>query len=202
MFYTLDKLSVRNEFCQRILDLGGVDCILEALGNHINSQRIVTSSFAVLKSLAANDKVKVEIGKKNGLGLMIRAVEIHVHNASSCINGFGALSAVSLRVETNSRDLVKMGLPQLLRQAIQIHAEQKHFDVLRPICLTTRNVVARCPELKVDMLEAGLEEWLNIVLRLGRDCDDEAKAALRDLGCKVELREPWTGKMGIKVQQT
>ena len=28
------------------------------------------------------------------------------------------------------------------------------------------------------------------------DCRDEAKAALRDLGCKVELMERWKGEKG------
>ena len=28
------------------------------------------------------------------------------------------------------------------------------------------------------------------------DCEDVAKAALRDLGCHVELRELWTGQKG------
>ena len=193
---------MRNEFCLRILNLGGLDYIIEALENHINSQRIVTSSFAVLKSLAANDRVKVEMGKEDRLALVLRAMEIHIQNRNSCVNGFGALSALSLRIIDNSRYLVRLGLPQLLKQGLQIHAERKHFDVLRPVCLTTRNVVARCPELKADILEAGLEELLNTVLKLGRECDDEAKAALRDLGCKVELKERWTGKMGVKVQQS
>ena len=29
-----------------------------------------------------------------------------------------------------------------------------------------------------------------------KDCADEAKAALRDLGCAVHLKELWTGQKG------
>ncbi len=37
-FFTLSKLSVRNEFCQQLLDCGGVALIFESLGNHVENQ--------------------------------------------------------------------------------------------------------------------------------------------------------------------
>lgn len=41
-FVTLSKLSVRNEFCQQLLDCGGVALIFESLSNHLQNQvRIV-----------------------------------------------------------------------------------------------------------------------------------------------------------------
>ena len=38
MFLTLSKLAVRNEFCQEIMDLGGLKLIMSALENSIDNK--------------------------------------------------------------------------------------------------------------------------------------------------------------------
>ena len=38
LFLTLSKLAVRNEFCQDILELGGLDLMLQALGKSMDNQ--------------------------------------------------------------------------------------------------------------------------------------------------------------------
>ena len=60
--------------------------------------------------------------------------------------------------------------------------------------MALRNIVARSPELTDVILELGAETIINKTLSTHRDCHDEAKAALRDLGCDVTLIERWTGK--------
>jgi hypothetical protein len=48
-----------------------------------------------------------------------------------------------------------------------------------------RNIAARCPELRSDILDAGAESVLRACGQLS-DCAPEAYAALRDLGCDVQ----------------
>ena len=43
-------------------------------------------------------------------------------------------------------------------------------------------------------IELGVEELIRTAIRRHHTCADEAKAALRDLELKVELRELWTGE--------
>lgn len=61
-------------------------------------------------------------------------------------------------------------------------------------CWAIRNIVSRSRDLCDTFLKAGAEEIINSVIRTHKECDYDAKSALRDLGCKVELREQWTGK--------
>lgn len=59
-----------------------------------------------------------------------------------------------------------------------------------------RNLVARTQTYSPPILEMGAEALIGQALKTHQDCSDVAKAALRDLGCQVELRELWTGKHG------
>lgn len=59
-----------------------------------------------------------------------------------------------------------------------------------------RNLVSRMPNYKQPILEMGAEALIAEAVKTHEDCGDVGKAALRDLGCKVELRELWTGKHG------
>ena len=53
--------------------------------------------------------------------------------------------------------------------------------------------MARNPEHCEIILEAGAESLIRKAHGKIEYCDDLAKAALRDLGCDVELKELWTG---------
>lgn len=59
-----------------------------------------------------------------------------------------------------------------------------------------RNLVSRMPTFNQPLLEMGAEALIAQAVKTHQDCGDVGKAALRDLGCKVELRELWTGKHG------
>lgn len=63
-------------------------------------------------------------------------------------------------------------------------------------CMLLRNLVSRTHDFSQPILEMGAEALIGQALALHRDCGDVARAALRDLGCQVELRELWTGKKG------
>lgn len=61
--------------------------------------------------------------------------------------------------------------------------------------MALRNLVARTRENCDAVLALGAEELITAAMSFP-DVRDEAKAALRDLGCKVELTERWKGEMG------
>lgn len=70
---------------------------------------------------------------------------------------------------------------------------------MRVTCMAIRNCVSRSKDLCYHFLGSdlssdvlGIEKSVNLLLKRSQ-CRDEAKAALRDLGCNVELRELWQG---------
>lgn len=63
-------------------------------------------------------------------------------------------------------------------------------------CMLIRNLVARSQAFSQPILDLGAEALILRARATHRDCEDVAKAALRDLGCRVELRELWTGQKG------
>lgn len=63
-------------------------------------------------------------------------------------------------------------------------------------CMLLRNLVSRMRNYSQPILEMGAEALIAQALKTHQDCGDVGKAALRDLGCQVELRELWTGKHG------
>lgn len=70
------------------------------------------------------------------------------------------------------------------------------FDKQKQACMLLRNLVSRMRNFNQPILEMGVEPLIVQALKTHEDCGDVGKAALRDLGCKVELRELWTGKHG------
>ena len=60
--------------------------------------------------------------------------------------------------------------------------------------MAIRNVVVRTREYCQPILDQGAETLINEARRKHKSIEDEAKAALRDLDCKVDLKELWTGE--------
>lgn len=60
-----------------------------------------------------------------------------------------------------------------------------------------RNIVSRSPELREPLVRLGIEELLHQMLAMhnsgSSNVSDSVKAAQRDLGLKVHLKEEWTG---------
>lgn len=73
------------------------------------------------------------------------------------------------------------------------HLTAGHFQ--KQACMAIRNLISRARENCEAIIELGAEELINRAMTVP-ECNDEAKAALRDLGCKVELMERWKGEKG------
>lgn len=71
-----------------------------------------------------------------------------------------------------------------------------HPLLQKQACMALRNLVARTRDNCQNILEQGAEAVINDALQRHSGLQDEAKAALRDLGCKVELKERWKGEKG------
>ncbi|KAM7025041.1 armadillo repeat-containing protein 6 isoform 3-T7 [Acridotheres tristis] len=151
---TLSRLSVRNEFCQDIVDLGGLNFMVTLLADCMEHP-ICEQGCAALCVLA------------------LRKPE----NCSVIMEGGGALAAL---------------------QAMKAHPRE--VAVQKQACMLIRNLVSRSRDLSQPILAMGAELLIAEARAAHRDCDDVARAALRDLGCQVELRELWTGQKGSLAQ--
>ncbi|XP_022104734.1 armadillo repeat-containing protein 6-like [Acanthaster planci] len=186
---TLSRLAVRNEFCQEIVDLGGLKLVLQVLNDNMESQVVVKHVLAMLKAIAGNDQVKVAIVNAGGASIIIQAVSQHIKQPGVCEAGFGAIAAITLRNPSHAKIAMEAGTAPVIIQAMQIHpteaATQKHA------CMALRNLVARSREYCPTILALEAEP---LIQKARAFCEDEAKAALRDLGCEVELKELWKGE--------
>lgn len=52
---------MRNEFCQEFKDAGGIEDMLDIFSTYVDSERINSQAFKLLKRLAGNDEVKAYI---------------------------------------------------------------------------------------------------------------------------------------------
>lgn len=70
-------------------------------------------------------------------------------------------------------------------------------DVQKGGSWAIRNMVSRSRYQNEKFLELGVEDILQKNLRKFVKFEFDMKAALRDLGCNVNLKEEWTGKGGL-----
>ncbi len=74
---TLSRLAVRNEFCQKIVEDGGLRFVVDVLVKYYDDKELVESSFFLIKALAGNDDVKREVSKGNAIPLIAAALDRH-----------------------------------------------------------------------------------------------------------------------------
>ena len=74
------------------------------------------------------------------------------------------------------------------------------FVLQKSACMAVRNIVSRRRDLVDAFTSRGVESHLRHAMASHQSCRDEAHAALRDLGCQVDLKELWTGS-GSQLQQ-
>ncbi|NXO29211.1 ARMC6 protein, partial [Cisticola juncidis] len=189
---TLSRLSVRNEFCQDIVDLGGLDLMVTLLAECMEHPDVVRQALGAIRAIAGNDDVKDAIVAAGATELIVLALSQHLGNAQICEQGCAALCMLALRKPEHCSVIVEGGGALAALQAMRAHPRQG--AVQRQACMLIRNLVSRRRALSQPLLEMGAESLISEARAAHRDCEDVARAALRDLGCPVELQELWTGQ--------
>ncbi|NWT62970.1 ARMC6 protein, partial [Erythrocercus mccallii] len=172
---TLSRLSVRNEFCQEIVDLGGLNFMVTLLA----------------------DCMEHPVSSGNWFGNW-QAVMVLPRVLQICEQGCAALCVLALRKPEHCGVIMEGGGALAALQAMKAHPREA--AVQKQACMLIRNLVSRSRDFSQPILEMGAELLITEARAAHRDCDDVARAALRDLGCKVELRELWTGQKGSLAQ--
>ncbi|XP_042575041.1 armadillo repeat-containing protein 6 isoform X2 [Cyprinus carpio] len=219
---TLSRLAVRNEFCQEIVDLGGLNFMITLLADSLDClvscgiaesgiiscehkqtscccdasvfQELVKQVLSALKAIAGNDDVKDATVNAGGAELIVMAMNRHMSNAQVCEQGCAALCVLALRKPNNCKVIMECGGALAALQAMKTHPAD--VNVQKQSCMLLRNLVAHTRDFSQLILEMGAEALISQALAAHSDCCDVGRAALRDLGCQVELRELWTGKKG------
>ncbi|NXQ01170.1 ARMC6 protein, partial [Vidua macroura] len=191
---TLSRLSVRNEFCQEIVDLGGLNFMVALLADCMEHPDVVKQVLSAIRAVAGNDDVKDAIVDAGATDLIVLAISHHLGNPQICEQGCAALCMLALRKPENCGVIMESGGALAALQAMKAHPRE--VAVQKQACMLIRNLVSRSRDLSRPILEMGAELLITEARAAHRDCDDVARAALRDLGCKVELRELWTGQKG------
>lgn len=199
LFLTLSRLAVRNEFCQEIMDLGGLDLMLRILITNCssNDKGITKHVLGLIKTIAGNDDVKRAVAKAQGLELILAAMTRHARHAGIAQMGCDALATVCLRHPDHCRMVMELNGAEVIVKAMQIHHDQE--SMLSAGCLAIRNIVARTREFCPLFLSEGAEAVLRNAMNY-KKCADTAKAALRDLDQDVHLKELWKGE-GVSMQR-
>ncbi|XP_032804250.1 armadillo repeat-containing protein 6 [Petromyzon marinus] len=191
---TIAKLAVRNEFCQDIVELGGLNFTLALLADYLDHQDLVKNVLSTLRAIAANDDVKEAVVAAGGTNVIVMAMNHHLGNPQLCEQACAALSVIALRNTQNCRAIIECGGALAILQAMKNHPNEA--NVQRQACMVLRNLVSRTQELCKPLLELGAEPLILQARANHSSCHDAAKAALRDLGCSVKLTELWTGEKG------
>lgn len=191
---TLSRLVVRNEFCQEVVDLGGLGVLMALLANCIDHQDLVKQVLSALRAIAGNDDVKDAIVRAGGTECIVAAMTRHLASPQVCEQSCAALCVLALRKPENSQVIMEGGGALAALEAMKAHP--KEAGVQKQACMLIRNLVARSQAFSQLILDLGAEALIVQARVAHRDCEDVAKAALRDLGCHVELRELWTGQKG------
>ncbi|EGZ13193.1 hypothetical protein PHYSODRAFT_259266 [Phytophthora sojae] len=182
----LKQLAVTEENCQQIADLDGLTTVQEVMQAFEHSAPVAKRCITVFRNVSAADDLKRAILQSGGVERTLLVMQRHEADASIQQNACATLAAIALRSPENSRALVELGAVRQISRAMQAH--RRDVAVLRQASLAVRNMVARSVELRSRFLqdEPEIEPLLREAQQY-RGCGDEAYAALRDLGCDIQL---------------
>ncbi|XP_047388577.1 armadillo repeat-containing protein 6 isoform X1 [Sciurus carolinensis] len=121
---TLSRLAVRNEFCQEVVDLGGLSILVTLLANCNNHQDLVKQVLSALRAIAGNDDVKDAIVRAGGTESIVTTMAQHLANPQVCEQSCAALSVLALRKPENSRTIVEGGGALAALQAMKAHPQE------------------------------------------------------------------------------
>ncbi|KAJ8675648.1 hypothetical protein QAD02_011434 [Eretmocerus hayati] len=190
---TAASLIVRNEFCQEFEDAGGLQFILDVFTDYPEVEKINWQALKLLKNLAGNDDVKAHIVTSGISPLIIYAIKRLKSSEAVVTAGLACISALTLKSPSNAGVFYDCGAVSVIIDAIKTYP--KSANVIQQASWAIRNMSVRNNQEAREFIAYGIEDLLNDALQFhGENLEDDIKAALRDLGLKVNLKERWTGK--------
>lgn len=197
---TLTSLLVRTEFCKKVDDAGGIKILHDAMVTFQTKERIIKHCLKLIKALAGNDECKAHLVQNNMPKIIVESITANIKCVQCSINGMGAIAALTLRSPENSKLMFEAGAPNVIVDVLMQYPDNQH--VVRNASWAVRNMVSRCRNQNPTFLQLGIESLLKNAMKNHKKCEYDIKAALRDLGCDVELKEAWTGKGGALTTQS
>ncbi|KAJ8925485.1 hypothetical protein NQ315_009323 [Exocentrus adspersus] len=194
LIQTICVLMVRTEFCKKVSDAGGLELIAEAMKNSGKSQKVVKQCFKLLKALAGNDHCKTVMLQRDLAPLIVAALQQNKSYTQVVTAGLSSVAAICLRCPDNSTILFQANIPEVIVDIMKSHPNDKQIQ--RTGSWAIRNMVSRSQYQCQTFINLGIEDLLHSNLKKFKDIEYDTKSALRDLGCKVDLKEEWTGKGG------
>ena len=193
-------LAVRNEYCQEVVDEGGLKHVQNILVTYPQEADVVMKCLQVIKALAGNDKVKTDAGREGIMPLIVTAMDRHVTRAGLVEAGCSAITSLTLRQSDNCVQVVRdCDGAAIITLVMSKHPTNR--KVQSAAAAAIRNIVSRNKELCAAFIDRGVEQLLSVAMEHHRDkIGDTIRSAQRDLGLKVELVESWTGDK-IKISE-
>ncbi|XP_055315485.1 armadillo repeat-containing protein 6 homolog [Sitodiplosis mosellana] len=191
LLLTIAALTVRHEFCVQVEEAGGLKFIRDCMKEHSSSIRVSKEALKLMRALAGNDAVKNNILKDGMSKLLDEIINIHKANEPFARAALHCLSTITLRSKENSQLLFDAGIAETIVETMKLHPTSK--IVQRNGAWAIRNMVSRSREQCPAFLSHDVEEILKQAMETYSDVQYDLKAALRDLGCEVQLKEEWTG---------
>uniref|UniRef100_G3TNY0 Armadillo repeat containing 6 n=1 Tax=Loxodonta africana TaxID=9785 RepID=G3TNY0_LOXAF len=188
------RLSWTVQTAQGIGAIIGSSITITLLVSCSRHQDLMKQVLSALRAIAGNDDVKDAIVRAGGAESIVATMTRHLANPQVCEQSCAALCVLALRKPENSRVIMEGGGALAALEAMKAHPQEA--GVQKQACMLIRNLVARSQAFSQPILDLGAEALISKARAAHRDCEDVAKAALRDLGCRVELCELWTGQKG------
>lgn len=197
LLLTIGTLAVRQELCTLIDEAGGLKMIFVIMKDNLKEERLNREALKLLRALAGHDAVKAHIVQQGVAPIIKDMLETHQSNENIVSAALACITTLTLRVKEHSSAFFETGIAEVIVEAIRTNP--KHKYVQRNGAWAIRNMVSRSREQCETWLSFGVEDLLNAAMVEHPSVAQDIKAALRDLGCKVQLREEWTGTAEKKI---
>ncbi|XP_064542690.1 armadillo repeat-containing protein 6 homolog [Drosophila montana] len=197
LLLTIGTLAVRQELCLVIDEAGGLKHIFHIMSENLKADRLNCEALKLLRALAGHDAVKAHIVQQGVAPIIKELLDTHQSNENIVTAAFACITTLTLRVKENSTAFFDTGIAEIMVEALRMHP--KHKILQRNGAWAIRNMVSRSRNQCETWLSYGVEDLLNAAMVEHPSVAQDIKAALRDLGCDVQLREEWTGTAEKKI---
>uniref|UniRef100_A0A8D1ASF5 Armadillo repeat containing 6 n=1 Tax=Sus scrofa TaxID=9823 RepID=A0A8D1ASF5_PIG len=170
---------------------GGLKVLIEAAKAFPDNPSILSELCSTLSRLAVRNEFCQEVVDLGGLNVLVALLADCNDHQDLVKQVLSALRAIAGNDDVKDA-IVRAGGTESIVAAMTRHLASPQ----KQACMLIRNLVARRQAFSQPILDLGAEALISQARAAHRDCEDVAKAALRDLGCHVELRELWTGQKG------